>query len=730
MSIRIECSSCGHAYQVAEQLAGKKVRCKHCKAVIAVPGISQADPSRTHVDHPLPSVAEHSPRAEPEEPAIDGVGDEQEDIETPALTPPPQSAGLHGLELIVPIALAAGCLGWLMIASLMHEDGGHSWLGPFRAVIYLLIYVAAVFPLTMLGVHTVGKKVYLPMPASHQWKSFGIFCAPLALGSVLALDAMSPLMPAIGAVLGLIISLGSFIFVFNLQPRQMNRGLAIAGAYMTAGTAIAFGALYGINVLLMAILTVSHSAADYPQSPFGSAYAWSPPPTQDKHDRAKPPRAPIAVADNSNPATTTPSTEPSTEPSASVPTTLPSTASTAPATQEARATSEPATQPQTARAEHSDFPAPQVTLSPLLTAPPEKVTEDPASAVYFPSAPGTPAWVELRDRTAFGDELEVWTGPNWAKSQAFTAQPKTAQDHGEIILSPKASAVARLVSLPQMSLQVRPLTGDSAAQEKSTRVVDLDILVSRAVPNLLGFTSTGVIAVLWHGNPDVVGLVDPQAASYSPLRSRLVQLTGTDNRPGNLVLTPDTHFVASVQHNPTPVGTSAPLAGNYFVVDSMFGSEATQHKTMTDLPADQNVQLAGIRCSSDGKRAAVLYVENGSGLIEVYHLPDGARIASHIFSGASAQRITDYHGSAIDWIAGDSALLINGRYVMDSQSFDLLGDLGIADVKGAYVVDRTTLALLVSGERDSGHCTVMIATLNSQKFPGLQNKPGATTVHH
>jgi hypothetical protein len=731
MSIRIECSSCGHAYQVAEQLSGKKVRCKHCKALIDVPGISQADPNRTHVDHPLPNMAEPPPRAEPEERAFDGVGDEEEDIETPELTPPPQGAGLHVLEILFPIAIAAGCLGWLVIASLMNDDTGHSCLGPFRAAVYLLIYVAIVFPLALRGTSTVGKKLYLPMPLSHHWKSFGIFCAPLALGSVLALSAESPVMPAVGAVLGLIISLGSFIFVFNLQPRHISRGLAIAGAYLTAGTVIAFAALYGINVLLLAILTASHSASDYPQSPLGSAYAWNPPPEQVVHHKSKPAPAPIESAENSNPATTAPSTQPSPEPATSVATTSPSPAGTAPSTQEAKAPSGPTTRPQTAPAESAESHPSAVALSPLLAAPPVTVMDNPALAVDFPSAPGMSAWVALRDRTAFGDELEVWTGPNWGKSQTITAQPKTAQDHGEIFLSPKANTVARLVNLPQMSVQVRPLTGDPATQEKATRVVDLEALVPRAVPDMLGFASTGVIAVLWHGNPDAIGLVDPQATSYSPLRSRLVQLTGTDNHLGNLALTPDTHFIVSVQHNPTLIGASGPSAGNYFVVDSMFGTEAIQHMAMTNLSADRSTQpLAGIRCSADGKRAAVLYVENGSGLIEVYHLPDGARITSHIFSGAPAQRITDYHGSAIDWMAGDSALLIDGRYVMDSQSFDLLGDLGIADVKGAYVVDRTTLALLISGEKDLGHCNVMMASLNSQKFPGLPNKPTPATNHH
>ena len=37
MAIRIECEKCGYKYNLKDELAGKKVKCKICKAVFVVP---------------------------------------------------------------------------------------------------------------------------------------------------------------------------------------------------------------------------------------------------------------------------------------------------------------------------------------------------------------------------------------------------------------------------------------------------------------------------------------------------------------------------------------------------------------------------------------------------------------------------------------------------------------------------------------------------------------------
>ena len=38
MAIRVRCSACAADYQVADRLAGKKIRCTKCQAVVSVPG--------------------------------------------------------------------------------------------------------------------------------------------------------------------------------------------------------------------------------------------------------------------------------------------------------------------------------------------------------------------------------------------------------------------------------------------------------------------------------------------------------------------------------------------------------------------------------------------------------------------------------------------------------------------------------------------------------------------
>ena len=62
MAIKVQCTSCGHSYQVPESLAGKKVKCKHCGKVFAIPSpdeefgaVDVAGPSPTSAGPLVPS---------------------------------------------------------------------------------------------------------------------------------------------------------------------------------------------------------------------------------------------------------------------------------------------------------------------------------------------------------------------------------------------------------------------------------------------------------------------------------------------------------------------------------------------------------------------------------------------------------------------------------------------------------------------------------------------------
>ena len=48
--ITVQCDACGRKYKVADKLAGKKIRCKHCEAVIGVP--AQVDAQVDSGDEP------------------------------------------------------------------------------------------------------------------------------------------------------------------------------------------------------------------------------------------------------------------------------------------------------------------------------------------------------------------------------------------------------------------------------------------------------------------------------------------------------------------------------------------------------------------------------------------------------------------------------------------------------------------------------------------------------
>jgi hypothetical protein len=39
--IKFDCSKCGHSYRVADQYAGKRVRCKECGTINTIPAIER-----------------------------------------------------------------------------------------------------------------------------------------------------------------------------------------------------------------------------------------------------------------------------------------------------------------------------------------------------------------------------------------------------------------------------------------------------------------------------------------------------------------------------------------------------------------------------------------------------------------------------------------------------------------------------------------------------------------
>src|ERR1700712_170510 len=134
MAIKVQCTSCGHGYQVPETLAGKKVKCKHCGKAFPIPALED---EFGDLDVAAPSPSNAGPRSgrssagtiinevhndddDPFERAVEQAGGAPQRHRDAVLTfnPAFRFPGNRGLETLLPIILAAACLGWLVIQAM------------------------------------------------------------------------------------------------------------------------------------------------------------------------------------------------------------------------------------------------------------------------------------------------------------------------------------------------------------------------------------------------------------------------------------------------------------------------------------------------------------------------------------------------------------------------------------------------------------------------------------
>src|SRR5262245_55733502 len=125
MNITISCSKCGQKHTVDAALAGKRIKCKHCGGVIAIP-----------VPRGQPAPPASSPRAVPTAPDTDPYGflddEPAAESELPRLETRSRSAarkrGNHGVWLVVGGAGALFVLivGGLWLTNALRSAGSES----------------------------------------------------------------------------------------------------------------------------------------------------------------------------------------------------------------------------------------------------------------------------------------------------------------------------------------------------------------------------------------------------------------------------------------------------------------------------------------------------------------------------------------------------------------------------------------------------------------------------
>lgn len=83
MPIAFPCQQCGENYKVADTLAGKKIKCRKCHAVVSVPGPQAAKPASTVQPAKAKSAGPAVAKPDSVEPALDLLSASLEPLATP-----------------------------------------------------------------------------------------------------------------------------------------------------------------------------------------------------------------------------------------------------------------------------------------------------------------------------------------------------------------------------------------------------------------------------------------------------------------------------------------------------------------------------------------------------------------------------------------------------------------------------------------------------------------------
>lgn len=731
-------------------MAGKKVKCKTCGEIIAIPEGAGDDFDFSPVDMspppPSPASAHRSRTGAPVPPPRPvAAGDAKLDIDENELSPDEVAAqarevdrayafaGSGALEKAIPIILAVAGLGWMGVQAFRAEDP-HGWVGPFRAAMYLLVYTAVVFPITLAGVRAAGIKAYFPMPGDYKWRVYGTFSLPAALGAIFTLSGGGIPMLVLGVAIGVLICLSLFIFLFNLRPHQVSKAMAYVAPYAIAGPILGVVVLVGISYLCAAALSFTKTDHEYAMSPVGPQFTWQPtaaPVQEAVVVKPKKPIEPLVLPPTTNESPVIPPVSPDATAATHTP---PGVATTQPGQAEANATTQPSTtQPQVA----TTTPAPKEVapaFSPLLTEAPAPLPLGQIEDAFFSDQSGTNAGstavLAMTMHAEFGDAFDLWDASTgqWQKLKSINnIQPKTADKCGIVLhATPAGLSMARIVEFPHTMAEIRPLTGDGAGDPSKFHTVDLDSAAGsvKGQASLLDITAGGLLITAIGGNQPMMEAFNPIAGTSTAMqRRKTVSLAGLPpDARDNVAVTADGSFATTIRYLATARGTATP--GNYLVIDGLL-NQGGHTETPTGLQPSRAVVVNGLSVSPDGQKVALLYQEQGAGLIEIYRIPGGKKIGAQIFGGPAAAPQRDFRGSALAWIADGSALLVNGRYVMDADTFNEMGDLGVDNVRAAHVVDHGTLLLL--NKPGNGKMQVVEAKLDTTKFRATASAATTTT---
>jgi hypothetical protein len=347
-----------------------------------------------------------------------------------------------------------------------------------------------------------------------------------------------------------------------------------------------------------------------------------------------------------------------------------------------------------------------------------------AEQLVRPITPGGSYAVIVRNQQ--GDAVEIFDGKATEPVAAaqFQTDPQFRNNPGAYALSPDGKLVARLVSFPNLKAAVYSVDAKSD-------LVSIDLEDKYGEPTLVGFIAPDRFVVRWtkYGNSGVE--VWDAKAGRRGRQTDLFQVVPQPS-PGSEAVSPDGRTYAVVNQSggatavrpPRGAAAAAPGQMQIALYDLVAGGQPRRF-LVTGLENVHGVQPAGLAFSPDKTRIAGLFVDPlGRAVVLEWSMANGKVIGGdHVVPDKLDVPRTGFGRTrALDWVAGGRGLLVAGRIIMNPDTGATLATLDAGRVIGQAVTNETTVHL---GYGDLNQIQgVAVVPLDESKFPAKPAAPG------
>ncbi len=659
-------------------MAGKRVRCKQCGNVFALPEIDSSDAGPEDILAELEkSFSSLEGTGSGSAQAASANGEETSAGASVAPLPLGRTNVRFShpfakeLDQYLPLVLTVGGLLWLGIETFQSDETGVGWIPTVRFVVAVLAYAIFVAPITLAMIQRAGRRLGYQMPISDRWRAFASYLPAFVLGSVMWVAGSGSVVGLVlGSLIGVVLASAALWLFFRLKPAEIAPSAAYAGMGFFVGLAIAGVILWGMNTLLVNVLISTKRPDLVPGSPLGQGFAWISPETRQQL-LAQNSKGPHAAPKPQIPAPPPPPANTSV-PSAEVVPAAPQPIVKEPE----RPAPEPAPEPKPVEPK----PAPE----PVVEPPP--ITSPIVASIDLAPIPGpfdgvirplteSPFLTVVRRTPGNSVSIELWeSGDTWTHKASVKFAQMAEGNH--YVLSPDGENLARIVTFPRLAAQIY-----SFKEARVTRAIDLDEKLG--TPELVGFAGSRRLLIRWQRDM-LCGLETADVTTGQ--RTRQIETPYFDRSSNTLAVGPGGLLVAltcKADNFPT------------LVIYNLESGRQLSRARITPLDPRWPVTPTGMAFSPDATKLAMLFEQNGNGLLLCYRVDRGQQISEHQYAepllSRDARQFTD---NALAWMPDGKSWLLYGQGVFDTVNGRMVADLGVPNVETYRVISPDTVEVV------------------------------------